>query len=34
MNVHVFYVLAHMEKYICNMYVKIYEIYFRKKLHN
>ena len=22
--------ISHMEKYICNIYVKIYEIYFRK----
>ena len=25
---------THMAKYICNIYVKIYEIYFRKKLYN
>ena len=28
------YKVSHMEKYICNIYVKIYEMYFRKKLYN
>ena len=28
------YSSTHMEKYICNIYVKIYEIYFRTKLYN
>ena len=27
-------IISHMEKYICNIYVKIYEIYFRKNLYN
>ena len=25
---------THMEKFICNIYVEIYEIYFREKLYN